>query len=213
MKEDLKAEAKVLLKMAENKKPGSVPGNLKKKIIEFIYPKVDWTHYLREWFSEVAYADWNWRKPDPVLSDFDEYLMPSIESEEIGSIGMIIDSSGSTWPFITEFVSEVSGLLETFNLDKLITLYVDTMVRHIEEWTSNEEFQPRPFGGGRTRFEPGFEWLREREHELVGIIYLTDGYCSSFPSFEPSVPVLWVLPKWGNAYFKPPFGDVIRIEQ
>ncbi len=42
------------------------------------------------------------------------------------------------------------------------------------------------------------------------VIYFTDGWCDSFPK-EPDYPTLWVSTDRFN--FKPPFGEVINMEQ
>ena len=41
------------------------------------------------------------------------------------------------------------------------------------------------------------------------VVYLTDGYCDTFPEKEPDFPVLWILTE--DHDFNPPFGEVICI--
>ncbi len=72
------------------------------------------------------------------------------------------------------------------------------------------DFQLHARGGGGTDFKPGFEYIEEEAIMPSCAIYFTDGWCSSF-SEEPDFPTMWILTDKAN--FKPPFGEVINVEQ
>ncbi len=70
----------------------------------------------------------------------------------------------------------------------------------------------RPQGGGGTRFDIIFNYVREKmEDDLpVSIVILTDGY-APYPEEEDSlgIPVLWIIT---NEIITPPWGRIARIK-
>jgi len=123
-----------------------------------------------------------------------------------------MDTSGSTISEQTLLATELQSLLQTFSV-KLLVVYVD---REVQGWENVEAddvpVNLHPKGGGGTDYKPGFEWLIEQRLDPIGVVYLTDGECSSFPD-DPGVEVLWLLtsePKYMK--WDPPFGETIKME-
>ncbi len=86
-------------------------------------------------------------------------------------------------------------------------LYIDAAVAGVQEITPDEPLRLEAKGGGGTDYRPGFEWIEMEGREPKAVIYLTDGYCDSFPE-EPGFQVLWVL-TGRNEEFSPPFGETV----
>jgi predicted metal-dependent peptidase len=70
------------------------------------------------------------------------------------------------------------------------------------------------YGRGGTRFEPVFDWIKEKSRQGVfpfdTLIYLTDGF-GSFPDKTPNYPVLWIMTP--QARTEIPFGEVIQMTE
>ena len=95
---------------------------------------------------------------------------------------------------------------------RYISAYVDAAVQGVEFIASDDtDMNLELKGGGGTDYRPGYDWLHEQGHMPTAAVYLTDGYCNSFPH-EPDFPTLWVLTQKSD-YFKPPFGEVLVINQ
>ena len=60
-------------------------------------------------------------------------------------------------------------------------------------------------GRGGTRYSPVFELLRQDPPSCL--IYLTDLYCSDYPTLPPEYPVLWMNTE-DVTKTPPPFGEV-----
>lgn len=180
-----------------------VPDSIKRMVSEILEPKLDWKEILRRFIQETAKNDYTWQKPNRRYIHQGLYL-PSLYSEELGEIILIVDTSGSiNYKLLVQFSGELSSILETFTNIKITVIYVDTMVRGFEEFTNDDlPLSLNAKGGGGTSFVPGFTWIEQNEKEPVAVLYMTDGYCNRYPN-EPDYPVLWI----GTREFEPRFGD------
>jgi len=189
---------------------GNVPADLKSMIDNIMEPKLCWKELLARFITQISRNDYSWSKRNKRFSG--KIILPILENPEIGRLVFIGDTSGSTgveeW---REFLSEMFGVLHTFNIDRIFTIYADCEVAGTE-WLE-DGMTPSMKGGGGTDFIPAFQYLEENdegEETPACVIYLTDGYCSSFPE-EPEYPVLWVICKNGDKSFSPPFGEVAHL--
>ncbi len=149
----------------------------------------------------------------PCFIDSGLYL-PSIRSEGIDAIAVIIDTSGSLDPdTLAAFWSEVREVATEIEPERVILLQVDTAVRDAAEYAAGDlpdEITVR--GRGGTDFRPGFAWLDEHAIRPGVCLYLTDMECSHYPETEPDFPVIWA--NWGNppsVWNREPWGERIDI--
>ena len=86
-------------------------------------------------------------------------------------------------------------------------------VEEFDEYSATNFNRMRLLGRGGTRFEPVFDWIKEKSRQGVftfdTLIYLTDGF-GSFPQTPPSYPVLWIMTP--HCIEQVPFGEVIKLE-
>jgi predicted metal-dependent peptidase len=137
--------------------------------------------------------------------------MPSLYSEAVSDIVLVIDTSGSVMGYrdlLSKFISEMKDIA-TLIKTPIRVLHVDTCVNLDETIEPNDDREISPRGGGGTCFRPAFNLLCEEGTEPKALIYFTDGECWSYPEFTPDYPVLWA--KWGGYNFKPPFGEVVEV--
>ena len=175
---------------------GKVPGQVREMVQDAHTSTVDWRTLLRRYMVDAMKRDYSWSMPNRRFIDGGLY-MPSIRSEGVESIAVIIDTSGSIWcrPKILEtFWSEVRRIMLEIQPQEVIVLQVDTLLQDVAEYSGSDlpdgiELK----GGGGTDFRPGFEWLEEQGKQPGVCLYLTDMECSSYPEMEPGFPVAWIL--------------------
>jgi len=193
---------------------GTLPGHLERLIAEATAPKTNALEVISSWATELAKDDWSWRRPNRRYHD-SSFILPSLRSENPGTCGFFIDTSGSmSEKELNEAASELQGILRRDSL-KVQIIYCDSEVAKTQEITPEDmPLKLKMYGGGGTDFRPPFDWIAEKDITLSGAVYFTDGYCDSFPE-PPDYPVLWILSSsagsWGGNHFDPPFGIVIKM--
>ena len=204
------AEAKQTLVQATEiaKQAGKpIPSILKEQIGELLEPKIDWKEQFSRYLAERAKNDYSWSKPSPRYMPMGIYL-PILENLEIGKCVFSIDTSISMdKEVLIKVVSELKEASTLFRFPVTV-IHCDTEVRHVEEMEEDSDIEP--VGRGCTDFRPPFAYVDEEGLDIKVLVYLTDGYCDYFPTFEPDYPVLWVI--YNNKRFNPPFGEVIYVD-
>ena len=195
------------------KAEGRIPGAVEQTVRGAHASTVDWRTLLRRHMTDAAKRDYSWSVPNRRFIDSGLYL-PSIRSEGIDAIAVIIDTSGSLDPeTLTGFWSEVREVATEIEPERVILLQVDTAVRDAAEYAAGdlpEEITVK--GRGGTDFRPGFAWLQEHDIHPGVCLYLTDMECSRYPETEPGFDVLWC--NWGQTpsdWNREPWGERIDI--
>ena len=175
------------------KAEGRMPGAVEETVRGAHASTVDWRSLLRRFMTDAAKRDYSWSMPNRRFIDSGLYL-PSIRSEGIDAIAVIVDTSGSLDPdTLAAFWSEVREVAAEIEPERVILLQVDTAVRDAAEYAAGDlpdEIVVR--GRGGTDFRPGFAWLEEHDVQPGVCLYLTDMECSRYPEAEPDYPTIWV---------------------
>ncbi len=195
------------------KAEGRMPGAVEETVRGAHASTVDWRTLLRRFMTDTAKRDYSWSVPNRRFIDSGLYL-PSIRSEGIDAIAVLIDTSGSLDPdTLAAFWSEVREVASDIEPERVVVLQVDTAVRDAAEYAAGdlpEEIVVR--GRGGTDFRPGFAWLEEHDVQPGVCLYLTDMECSRYPETEPDFPVIWV--NYGDIpgdWNREPWGERIDI--
>ena len=174
---------------AEGKAPGSVEETLRNAHASTL----DWRTLLRRYMTDAASRDYSWSVPNRRFIDSGLYL-PSMRSEGIDTIAVIIDTSGSVpGQTLAEFWAELREVVDEIRPERIIVLQVDAALRDAAEYTAEdlpEEITLK--GRGGTDFRPGFEWLDAQGIQPGVCLYFTDMECSNYPESQPSFDVIWV---------------------
>ena len=175
------------------KAEGKMPGAVEETVRGAHASTVDWRSLLRRFMTDAAKRDYSWSVPNRRFIDSGLYL-PSIRSEGIDAIAVMIDTSGSLdSDTLAAFWSEVREVATEIEPERVILLQVDTAVRDAAEYAAGDlpdEIVVR--GRGGTDFRPGFAWLEEHDVQPGVCLYLTDMECSRYPETEPDFPLIWV---------------------
>ena len=192
---------------------GKAPGGVEETVRNAHASTLDWRTLLRRYMTNAASRDYSWSAPNRRFIDSGLYL-PSIRSEGIDTVAVIIDTSGSV-PAQTlgEFWAELREIVDEIRPERVFVLQVDTELRDAAEYTADDlpgEIVLK--GRGGTDFRPGFEWLDEQAIRPTLCLYFTDMACSSYPEAEPSFGTIWV--NWGSVpseWNREPWGERIDI--
>lgn len=184
---------------------GDCPSSLKRLVDEIVDPTVPWQQVLRSLIVEQAADDWDFMKPAVEYCDGnDGLILPSLNSEKMGTVVFATDSSGSTCSLIAAMQSEKQAVLDDLRPSKMVDIYCDAAVHDVFEYTPGDRISKEIGGGGGTDFRPVWEHVAKMTETPKVIVYLTD-MDGTFGE-DPGVPVIWVT--WTKDS-KPPFGTVV----
>ncbi len=192
---------------------GKAPGGVAETVRNAHTTTLDWRTLLRRYMTDAAKRDYSWRVPNRRFIDSGLYL-PSIRSEGIDSIAVIIDTSGSLpAQTLAWFWAELREIAAEIRPERVIVLQVDAALRDAAEYSSDDLPDEITLKGrGGTDFRPGFEWLDEQGIQPSVCLYFTDMECSSYPEAEPVFPVIWVDHSESSSVANgQPWGDRIVI--
>jgi predicted metal-dependent peptidase len=188
------------------KKAGRMPAGMERFVEEITTPKVPWREVLARFINQVAKDDYQWSRPNRRYLSAGLYL-PSLHSERMGEIVVVIDTSGSIdQPTLNAFGSEIQAIVAASRPEKTRVVYCDAKVNHVDEFSPEDQLVFKMHGGGGTDFRPPFAMIDDEDTKPVALVYLTDMY-GSFPREEPEFPVLWCA----TSDIVGPFGDTLRI--
>jgi predicted metal-dependent peptidase len=179
---------------------------------DLLTPKVDWRRVLREFVQELCSGrdESSWRKPNRRYLAQDVYL-PSMQGVKMGALVVGFDTSGSCFgtDVMTAFAAEVAGIVEQVRPEKVIVVYWDTRVAGHQVFEDGQfaVLSMKPQGGGGTRGEVLFDWLREQKIQAQAVVQLTDGEVGSFGKSD--WPTLWCIT---NKRIKAPYGTTVHLE-
>lgn len=186
---------------------GKMPAGLDRLITDLLTPKVSWKEILWQFVQEAAQEDYSFLKPNRKYISGGVFL-PSLHSESALDIVVAVDTSGSiSESDLNQAASEIAEIQSA--LDATIhVVYVDAGLAGAQEFLPGDEIKLEVRGGGGTDFRPAFDWIEEKQLDIACLIYLTDGYCSSFPKQEPEYPVLWIT---NRMRWVVPFGEIVEL--
>ena len=192
---------------------GKVPGQVEETVKGAHASTLDWRTLLRRYMTDAAKSDYSWSLPNRRFIDSGLYL-PSIRSEGIETIAVIVDTSGSL-PAATlaAFWAELREVAAEIRPESVVVLQVDAAVQDAAEYAPDELPEEIALKGrGGTDFRPGFEWLDAQGIQPAVCLYFTDMECSSYPEAEPGFPTVWV--NWSDPpedWNREPWGERIDI--
>ena len=192
---------------------GRVPGQVEETVKGAHAGTLDWRTLLRRYMTDAAKSDYSWSLPNRRFIDSGLYL-PSIRSEGMETIAVIVDTSGSL-PAATlaAFWAELREVAAEIRPERVVVLQVDAALQDTAEYAPDdlpEEIALK--GRGGTDFRPGFEWLDEQGIQPAVCLYFTDMECSRYPETEPGFDVVWV--NWSRPpgdWNREPWGERIDI--
>ena len=196
------------------KAQGKSPGAVEETVRGAHTSTLDWRTLLRRYMTDAARSDYSWSLPNRRFIDTGLYL-PSIRSEGIDTVAVIIDTSGSVdAQALAAFWTEVREIATELQPESVIVLQVDAALQDAAEYAPGDlPEQIAIKGRGGTDFRPGFAWLEDQGTRPSLCLYFTDMDCDRYPDMEPLYPLLWCDWSVGTGLWRqpPPWGEHIRI--
>ncbi|MGE0444497.1 MAG: VWA-like domain-containing protein [Vicinamibacterales bacterium] len=186
---------------------GKLPQSCERFADQAVRPRVDWRALLRRFVQSAAREDYTWRRPSPRYQAMGHYL-PSLRSEQMGPIAVVVDTSGSIdGVTLSQFSSEIRAIVEDARPVRTTVLYADAAVQRTDTYEQGEPVELRPMGGGGTDFRPALDAVDAMDEPPVCAVYLTD-LDGLHRAHAPMMPLLWVTTNTGMTA---PYGDVVPM--
>lgn len=190
---------------------GKMNGTGDLDVSALLEPKIDWREQLREFVSAVCVGrdDSTWRRPNRRWLHQDTY-MPSAVSETLGSIAIVLDTSGSiSRELVSCFLSEVVGVCNQVQPELIHLIECDAKVQRHEVYDASNQHAIADIktlkGGGGTDMVEALEYIERNRLNPEVTLVLTDGY-TPFPN-TLARPTLWAI----TTNIVAPIGVTIRM--
>ncbi|MDV5861237.1 VWA-like domain-containing protein [Pseudomonas mendocina] len=172
-----------------------MPGGLGLLVRRWLPAQLDWRALLRQFVQRSHGENRNWSHPSRRHLYRGLYL-PGMSGAKL-KVLLALDTSGSTEGYLPQFLSELAGLLRSFDQVQVTVVQCDADIQQIDNFSS-QELQKlsmlRVHGFGGTDLRPPFSFAEIEQWSCM--IYLTDGHGIA-PLAPPSCPMLWVLSEHG----------------
>jgi predicted metal-dependent peptidase len=196
-----------MLSAAQTCDAGNLPAGVKRLIQNLTEHKLNWRELIMQQIQSTVKSDYTWMKSGRKGWDMDA-VMPGMKTQEAIDIAVFIDLSGSiSTEQGRDFLSEIKGIMETFEDYRIHVACFDTEVYNLHLFTSDNLDDISEYdlqGGGGTDFDAIFDFLKAEAIEPKKLIVFTDGYpCGSWgdPNYCDTT---WVI--HGDKNPDPPFG-------
>ena len=186
---------------------GSLPSGVKRLIKDLTEPQLNWRELLQQQIQSTIRADYSWTRPSRRGWHVDAVL-PGNDLEKEIDICVAIDASGSmSDDMLKDILSEVKGIMQSYNSFKLHLWSFDTEVYNAKIFTSeniDEIMEWEIGGGGGTMFECNWEYMLENDIAPKKFVMFTDGYPGDGWGDENYCDTLFVI--HGSTTITAPFG-------
>lgn len=143
---------------------GQVPAGIRRLIKDLTSPVMDWRALLETHIQSQVKGDYSLTNPSK-RSWALGVILPSQKYLNTIDVSVTIDTSGSmTDQMLKDFLSEVKGIMETFEDFKLRLWTFDGTVHNPKLFTPHnldEIFSYDPMGGGGTLFMPNWDFMKD----------------------------------------------------
>jgi len=196
-----------MLAAAQASDAGNIPAGVKRMIQDLTDPKMNWRELLRMQLESTIKSDYTWMKASRRGWHMDA-VMPGMKNTDAIDIAVAIDMSGSISDKQgRDFLSEVKGIMESFDSYRIHLFTFDTECYNPQEYTSDNLEDITDYdlqGGGGTDFDAIFNHLKEHEIEPKRLVVFTDGYPFGSWGDENYCDTVWII--HGDKNPDPPFG-------
>jgi predicted metal-dependent peptidase len=203
-----------MLSAAQTCDAGNLPAGVKRIIQDLTEPKMNWRELIRQQIESTVKSDFTWLRTSRKGWDMDA-VMPGMKTQEAIDICVMIDMSGS----ISEsqgrdFISEVKGIMETFEDYRIHIGCFDTEVYNMQMYTADNLEDIADYklaGGGGTDFDCFFDYFKKEEIEPKKLVVFTDGYPGGSWGDPNYCDTVWVI--HGDKNPNPPFGTFALYDE
>jgi predicted metal-dependent peptidase len=214
-RQKIKDEIKeAMLAAAQASDAGNIPLGVKRMIQDLVDPKLNWRELLRMQLESTIKSDYTWMKASRRGWHMDA-VMPGMRTTDAIDIAVAIDMSGSISDLQgRDFLSEIQGIMQTFDSYRIHLFTFDTQTYNPQEFNSDNldtitEYDLQ--GGGGTDFDAIFHHLKDEQIEPKRLVVFTDGYPFGSWGDEHYCDTVWII--HGDRNPDPPFGTWALYEE
>jgi predicted metal-dependent peptidase len=197
-----------VLQAAEAAGAGNLPAGVKRMINQLTNPQMNWRELIRQQIQSLVKSDYTWMKPSRRSWHMDA-VFPGTNFAETIDVCVTIDASGSmNDSMLRDILSEVKGIMQSFDDFKLRVWSFDTDVYGMETFTPDNIDDIDTYevqGGGGTDFECNWEFMKANEIVPKFFVMFTDGYPGNGWGDEDYCETLFVI--HGSTTIEAPFGQ------
>ena len=157
---------------------GSVPGDMKRMIKSLLEPEMDWREIIQSQVQSSLKSNFSFMRPNRKGWHMTA-ILPGMDRDVMIDVALAIDTSGSiSQTMLTEFVSEIAGMMEQYENYRIRIWQFDTRVYGFDEFTHDDGRDIREYaikGGGGTDFMVNWTYMEEEEIDPDQFIVFTDG--------------------------------------
>jgi predicted metal-dependent peptidase len=198
-----------MLAAAQSAGAGNVPGNIKRMINELTNPKINWRELITQQIQSTVKNDYTWTVPNKKHFS-NGFVLPNMRKDQAIDVCCAIDTSGSiSQEQVTEFVSEIAGIMQTFDDYKVKVWCFDTSVHNAADYDIGNGHEIAAYemgGGGGTDFDANWQWMKYEDITPKMLIVFTDGEPYGSWGDENYCDTVWIIHNRYRKDIVPPFG-------
>jgi predicted metal-dependent peptidase len=196
-----------VLSAAQTVDAGNLPAGIRRMIQELTEPQMNWRELLRMQLESTIKSDYTWLRASRKGWHMDA-IMPGTKTTDAIDIAVAIDTSGSiSTEQCRDFLSEIKGIMESFDSYRIHLFTFDTDTYNPQLYTSDNLEDIAEYdiqGGGGTDFDAIFTHLKAAEIEPKKLVVFTDGYPFGSWGDANYCDTVWII--HGDRNPEPPFG-------
>lgn len=198
-----------------DKNQGKLPGAINQFIDNILNPKINWKAALRKYIVNEIPIDYTTRFPSKLFYSTGAWTQSLLRNNL--NIMCSIDSSGSTLSIISHFISELYGIIRSYERITCRVIFWDTEVSPENDFilTHNTKLQDiknielKNIGGG-TELSCYTKYCEKKKYISPLHVILTDGFIERKPIL-PQGNIFFVLTKDGDDDIIKKYGKVYRL--
>jgi len=203
-----------LLDAVQSAGAGNVPAGIARLVSALTAPKMDWRQLIKQQIQSTIKSDYTFLRPSKKVCNT-QFRLPALKKEDTIDICIAIDASGSIdQKMLSEFLSEIQGIMEQYTDYKITVWSFDTKVYNIQRFAAADSSNISEYkvsGGGGTDFVCNFEYLKSEQIIPNCFLIFTDGYpCASWGDEHYCETIFCIA---GMNKMTAPFGVTVHLEK
>jgi len=205
-----------MMQAAQQAGAGNTPAEIQRIINQLTEPKMNWRQFIRANIESNIKNDFTFQRPNR-KGWHTGAILPGMDRDQQIDICLAIDTSGSiSSGMLTDFVSEVAGIMEQFGEYRIRIWQFDTAVYAYDEFTHDDGRDIREYqitGGGGTDFTVNWTFMEQEGIEPDQFIMFTDGMPWGSWGDENYCDTLFLIHShYGGRDIVAPFGTTVQYE-
>jgi predicted metal-dependent peptidase len=168
-----------MLSAAQSAGAGNLPGGVERLIKEMTEPKMNWREIIRQQIQSTIKSDYSFERPNR-RSMHTGAILPGMLFDETIDICISLDMSGSIGNAqAKDFLGEIQGIMEEYKDYNIKLWCFDTAVYNEQDFSADggeDLLDYEIMGGGGTKFDANWHYMKEHDIVPKKFIMFTDGY-------------------------------------